>query len=150
MTEAPKPRKHKSKPVQRSLAHMDKNGWTTAIVEKYIKHPGMEFGRRVDVWGFGDLLACRPPMNGRPGVTALVQCCRAADMAEHRDKVYAIKEFYDWRDAGNRVFLQGWSMKGARGETKRWTLSEEVLTEEAFMRGMGFVQILRCGRWEKP
>lgn len=108
-----KKRVNKSKPVQRSLRHLEENGWLVASVEKYVKHDTMAFGRRIDVWGFGDLLACRPTMvepcslceNGKykgsdcprcngsgkfrvanPSI-ALVQCCPDSRMAEHRAKL---------------------------------------------------------------
>ena len=152
--------KNKSKPVQRSLAILRDNGWTVTIVEKYIKFGTMAFGKRVDVFGFGDLLACRPritrecePCRGsgkcwqqgrkfmqpcescvgtgrtvlaEPAI-ALVQCCRDGDFAEHKDKILAINEFYTWKLAGGLVFLQGWSLKGPRGQKKRWTMREEEL-----------------------
>lgn len=44
--------------MQRSLKHLKDNGWTVAIVEKWKHFPGMKFGVRQDVWGFGDILAC--------------------------------------------------------------------------------------------
>lgn len=58
---------------------------------------------------------------------ALVQCCRDADLAEHRTKILGINEFYTWKQSGGRVFLQGWSLKGARGQKKRWTMREVEL-----------------------
>lgn len=58
---------------------------------------------------------------------ALVQCCRDGDFAEHKDKILAISEYYTWKASGGRVFLQGWSLKGPRGEKKRWTMREEEL-----------------------
>ena len=135
--------KNKSKPVQRSLTHLKKNGWQVAIVEKYLKPPGAAFGRRIDVWGFGDLLACRVAIRGHKPAIALVQCCRDADMAEHRAKILGqpmehwsqeerdeskeiFEKFKVWKASGGRVFLQGWGFKGRRGE-KKWTLREEVL-----------------------
>jgi hypothetical protein len=114
----------KSKPVQRSLKVLAENGWQVAIVERYIKFGNMPFGKRIDVWGFGDLLVCRPPMADLPGAVALVQCCRDADIAAHRDKILAIPEFYNWKRSNGRVFLQGWAKKGPRGEKKRWTMRE--------------------------
>jgi hypothetical protein len=52
-----------SKPAQRSLKHLRDNGWTVVIVEKWIPVAGdWKRGKRVDVWGFGDLLACRPAL----------------------------------------------------------------------------------------
>jgi hypothetical protein len=75
-------------------------------------------------------------------------------MAAHRWKCYSEEEFYTWRDAGNKVFLQGWALRGPRGGDKRWTLNEEVLSESSFMHSMGFVQILvpgeRYGLWIRP
>jgi hypothetical protein len=156
-----KKKKNKSKPVQRSLAILRDNGWSVAIVEKWIPPRGqMKFGIRLDVWGFGDLLACRPKVwrdcepcrgtgkrfqQGRrymqtceacKGVgrevlaessIALVQCCRDGDFAEHKDKILAINEFYTWKAAGGLVFLQGWSLKGPRGQKKHWQMREEEL-----------------------
>ena len=132
----PKKRKTITKPVQRSKAEMEKNGWTVYITEKWIPPRGeMKFGVRKDVWGFGDLLMCRPPMAGLPGSIALVQCCSAASggvagMEGHRAKILECPEYYIWRKAGGRVFLQGWRKRGARGQVKRWEMVEEELTEE--------------------
>jgi len=128
-----KKKKNKSKPVQRSLGLLRDNGWTVTIVEKYMKHPGMPFGKRIDVFGFGDLLAIRRRMKGRDGKTihpaaiALVQCCADGDFAKHKDKILAIPEFYEWKACGGTVFLQGWSLKGPRGQKKDWTMREEEL-----------------------
>lgn len=58
---------------------------------------------------------------------ALVQCCRDGDFAEHKDKILAISEFYTWKASGGRVFLQGWSLKGPRGQKKKWTMREVEL-----------------------
>jgi hypothetical protein len=156
--EKPKKRKNKSKPVQRSLASLKKNGWTVAIVERHLPPRGvdkhgqpMKFGKTIDVWGFGDLLACRPPWKGPlesyPGLIALIQCCAGSGLAKHRAKIYAIKEFYDWRDSGGKVFLQSWSLKGPEGGDKLWALHEEVLSEDLFMHRMGFIKS-KTGRWE--
>lgn len=58
---------------------------------------------------------------------ALVQCCRDADIAEHRKKILALAEYYTWKASGGVVFLQGWALKGPRGRAKRWTMREEML-----------------------
>ena len=50
----------KTNATQRSLKELRDRGYIVHIVEKYIKHPNMAFGKRIDVWGFGDLLACHP------------------------------------------------------------------------------------------
>jgi hypothetical protein len=104
----------------------------------------MKFGRRIDLHGFGDLLACRPAIDGLKDSIALVQCCRDADFAEHRAKILGqpmehwtpeeceeskkvFAKFQIWKASGGRVFLQGWGFKGPRGEKKRWTMREEEL-----------------------
>jgi hypothetical protein len=118
----------KTNAVQRSLKSLRENGWSCHIVEKFLPARGtMKFPRRIDAFGVGDILAMREPMQGLGGSIALVQCCPGASHAEHKDKILAIPEFYIWKKAGGRVFLQSWALKGARGERKRWTLREEEL-----------------------
>jgi hypothetical protein len=153
----------KTNAVQRSLKSLRENGWTCHIVEKFLPARGtMKFPRRIDAFGIGDILACRPPVyedrcghcgvlacyqnmwNGRAwrvrclkcgtptklrwaAMIALVQCCPSASHAEHKDKILAIPELKIWKDAGGRVFLQSWALRGKRGERKRWELREDEL-----------------------
>lgn len=146
----------KTHATQRSLKSLTDNGWTCHIVEKYIKHPGMPFGKRIDAYGIGDILACRPDTYAPCGqcdgdaaaglgactncagmgrllvghaAIALVQCFpdTGGGFAKHRDKINAIPELAIWKAAGGRVFLQGWAKKGPRGKVKRWTMREEEL-----------------------
>jgi hypothetical protein len=123
-----------SSPVQRSLAHLRKNGWTACVVEKWLPPRGtMKFGRRIDAYGFGDLLACRRLANhfsDRPPwqcEIALVQTTTKAHMAEHKAKILAIPEFHKWKEAGGIVLLMGWRKIGKRGQRKTWQVSEESL-----------------------
>lgn len=147
----------KTNATQRSLKHMRDNGWCSHIVEKYIKHPNMPFGKRIDAFGIGDILCCRAPtyktcrecfgfghitmvpykqckaclgqkkiLVGHPAI-ALVQCFPDSGFSEHRTKILAIPELQIWKAAGGKVFLQGWALKGPRGQKKRWTLREEEL-----------------------
>ena len=105
-----KPKHGPSKPMQRSLEHLRKQGWQVGIVERRIppRPPVIPYGRTIDVWGFGDILACRPrlwvdddgflseePLPGRkviPGVTALIQTTtgHGGSMAEHHEKILAL------------------------------------------------------------
>ncbi len=121
-----------SKPTQRSLKHLRDHGWTVCIVEKYIKHPNMAFGKRIDAFGIGDLLACRSELLDEGhrtqinGMIALVQCC-STDFAKHKTKLLAIPELQTWKAAGGEVIIHGWTKKGPRGKRKTWTLREEIL-----------------------
>src|SRR5437016_10760365 len=120
-----------SKPTQRSLKHLRDNGWTVCIVEKFIKHPNMPFGKRIDAFGIGDLLACRPSewveagTYRTPGRIALVQCC-STDFAKHKEKILGIPELEEWKDSGGIVLLHSWTKRGPRGKRKTYQLREEI------------------------
>ena len=129
--------KNKTKALQRSKAYLERNGWQVAIVEKWIPPRGkMKFGVRIDVWGFGDLLACFPattfentPMGPIkvPGKVALVQTFPQDRWKDHLEKLESIPEVKTWRDSGGIVYLHGWAFKpknGVRGAKKVWTLRE--------------------------
>jgi hypothetical protein len=123
----------KTHATQRSLRHLEAHGWQCAIVEKWIPARGkMKFGIRRDVWGFGDLLVCRPPVqvNGIqviPGRTALIQCFPDARFKDHREKMLGTPEIALalnlWKLAGNKVFLHGWRKTKSMG----WILHEEEI-----------------------
>jgi hypothetical protein len=122
-----------SKPTQRSLAYLRKNGWTVCIVEKWVPPRGsMKFGVRIDAYGFGDLLACNPCPHGgfhKPAI-ALIQTTDATSFSKHKLKILGIPEFQKWKDAGGIVLLHGWRKgpkDGVRGARKVWVLREEIL-----------------------
>ena len=129
-----------SKPTQRSLGHLRKNGWTVCIVEKWIPPRGnMKFGVRIDAFSFGDLLACRGNTghvsfhsgpNALPPQIALIQTTDHTSFSKHKIKILAIPEFYKWKEAGGIVLLHGWRKgpkDGVRGARKVWILREEIL-----------------------
>ena len=120
--------------TQRSLAYLRKNGWQAAIVEKWIPPRGkMRFGVRVDVWGFGDILACRANASEAGvvyGQIALVQTFPVARWKDHAIKLLHIPELHQWKHCGGLVLLHGWAFKpkdGVRGARKTWQLRQESL-----------------------
>ena len=122
-----------SSPTTRTLKLLRDQGWTCHIVEKYIKFPGMAFGRRIDAYGFGDVLACREGKRDCTGALiaqiALVQTCSSAggDFAERRAKIMASKEAGIWMRSGGIILLIGWAKRGARGKRKTWQPKIETL-----------------------
>ncbi len=122
---------NKTRALQRSKAYLERNGWQVAIVERWIPPRGaMKFGVRKDVWGFGDLLACRKPENSPFGEIALIQTFPMARWKDHANKLAALPELLRWKESDGLVFMHGWALKpkdGVRGAKKVWTLREESL-----------------------
>jgi hypothetical protein len=120
----------KTNATQRSLKYLRNRGWQCAIVEKWQMRPQAAYGVRIDVWGFGDILACRAFPDEE---IALIQTFPMATWKAHMEKVqepdikWAIEM---WKDSGGRVYLHGWALKpkdGVRKAKKVWTLREEQL-----------------------
>lgn len=104
-------------------------------VEKYMKHPGMAFGRRIDLFGFADLLGCRR------GQIALFQVCAGGggahagrrakilgqqDTSQMNDKEKAeakrvARYARGWMQSGGQIMIISWAKKGTRGKKKKWT-----------------------------
>ena len=130
---------NKTKATQRSLALLRRCGWTVCIVEKFLPCSRFdEVSRRIDAFGFGDLLACRcideydersDSLWKRPKI-ALVQTFPLARWKDHEAKIRAIPEFQSWKDAGGLVIMHGWALKpkdGVRGAKKTWQVREQIL-----------------------
>lgn len=118
MIDKPKPKRKKPHSnAQESLKHMRKIGYTCAVVERWNSHAHI----RQDLFGGIDLLAIRF------GETAGIQCSRSADLAAHRTKLLGEPRMRSWVEAGNKLLLHGWDLKGKDGTQKRWTLREEEL-----------------------
>src|SRR5579863_10359223 len=116
----------KTNATQRTLKELRRRGWQCAIVEKWQMRPQADFGVRIDVWGFGDILACRlgTPEDPEPEI-ALIQTFPSATWKAHADKLAGIPELKFWKECGGLVFMFGWRFGGARGERKHWILREE-------------------------
>lgn len=115
-------------PTQRSLKSLREAGWTVAKVEYWNSF----CKRRVDVWKFGDLLACKP--NERP---TLIQTT-SGDNVSHR--IQKAKEnagpLVAWLLSGGRLVVHGWAKRGGRGEAKHWTLREVNLSVADLTEGL--------------
>jgi hypothetical protein len=112
-------------PTARTLAYYRKQGFSASVVEKWLPPRGtMKFGRRIDVWGFGDVLVCLPGWG-----VALIQCTSRSggNYAAHKAKILAIPELSQWKQSGGRVVLVGWGKRGPRGKRKLWQIREEEL-----------------------
>ena len=111
-------------PTQRSVAALRADGYHAQVLERWNPYAKV----RVDVFGFGDILAFRA---GQPG-SVLVQTTSGANLAARRTKILGNPFARDWLRAGNWIRLDGWAKRGGRHERKVWTVRKEYLTLDQF------------------
>lgn len=113
-----------SSPTQRTLAWLRLNGFMVGSVEKWIP----QTKQRVDLFGFIDLVAVHDDETGCLGI----QATSASNMASRQDKILSLDSAHRWLKAGNRIWVVGWSKKGAAGQRKLWTPTTKIITREQF------------------
>lgn len=117
----PKRKKTDFSPMQRRW--FTANGWTFARVE----HPNAWGAVTVDLWGFGDWLACKEG----EGIV-LVQTCslreHGGDVSTRIRKARSKPELAKWLEAGGRFQVHAWHQP--RGAGSRWEVKVEEITLE--------------------
>lgn len=134
-TPPPKAKRRKgTSPTARTLAELRKRGWTAQVVERRLPRTFTT----VDLFGVIDLIAIVPlsdmaPPRGetlaRRGAILGIQATTGEHHANRRTKILAEPRAAEWVAAGGRLELWTWSMTGARGKRKRWTLRCETYAE---------------------
>ena len=91
-----------SSPTQRTLATVRKSGWQACVVEKWVP----QARRRVDAFGFGDLLAVHPTLRQ----IKLIQACARCDVSKRLTKIRTERReaASAWLDAGGVIEIWGW------------------------------------------
>lgn len=112
-------------PTQRSLRHLRELGWSVHRTEYW----NVFARRRIDAFGWGDLLACHP----QHGI-ALIQTTTTANLPARISKAKALGVLVAWVTAGGKLIAHGWAKRGPRGEVKRWTLREVQLRIEDLVK----------------
>jgi hypothetical protein len=105
-------------PTARSIEYLRERGFIVHRVE----HWNQFARRRIDAFGFGDLLIAKPNWG-----CALVQVTTNAHLAEHEKKMLDTPNLLVWLQADQRVLLHGWAKKGPRGGRKTWELTEREI-----------------------
>ena len=105
-------------PTQRSLKLLRDEKWVVAIVEKWNQWAKI----RIDLFGFGDLLAIRD------GTALIVQTTSGSNVSARIEKIKANQDARRWLLAPNHfIEVHGWRKVGAKGKRKLWECREVPL-----------------------
>jgi hypothetical protein len=117
---AASPQKRKTagaSPMKRSLRLLREEGFTVAIAEHWNAHAR----RRVDLFGFADLVAVRADQAG----ALAVQATTSSNASARLRKALAIPALRIWLASRNR--FEVWSWKRNR-QSGHWTVNRESVT----------------------
>lgn len=109
-----------SSPTELSLAKLRRDGYTVAIVEKWVPQTPAGYSGpiiRKDLWGFGDLIAVK--IGEREVV--LIQTTSHTNVSARVKKIKGIAEAGIWLASGNRIVVHGWKQKK---QNNRWSCTE--------------------------
>ena len=102
-----------SKPTQRTLAWLRKQGYRCQVVE----HWNAFAHRRIDLFGVIDVLA----VDTQQGRIIGVQCCSGTDHAKRKAKIEESDAIPDWKEAGGHIWLVSWRKLKPRGtKVAKW------------------------------
>lgn len=109
-----------SSPTKRSLDHLRDKGMFAYVVEKWVP----QARRRVDVGGWGDILAWSPSSG-----IVLCQTTTSSNLAARRTKILGEcrENALAWIGSNGRILLHGWRKKG-----RKWVVREEWITGKDF------------------
>lgn len=120
-------------PTARSLAYLRANGYTAGVVERWIA-PAR---RRIDLGGFGDIVAWKPGEGEFGGIVA-IQSTSSPNVSSRLWKITQLSEAALWLAAGGRIVIHGWGRRGKVGKRKLWTLTtEREITLNDFRQDVG-------------
>jgi hypothetical protein len=98
----------------KSVAYMREKGYTTGKVEYWNSFAN----KRVDLFGFIDLLAMKKGVKGLIGI----QVTSRSNISIRKRKAESLEALEIWLSSGNRFIIHGWDKP-----EHRWRLKEEEL-----------------------
>ena len=104
-------------PAQRTLEALRRRGYRAGKTERWIE----QVKRRVDLFGFIDLIALPPASEGRRMIG--IQACAGSGLSEHLKKITddCHEAARDWLIAGARIQIWAWrSLKPLGAKRKLW------------------------------
>jgi hypothetical protein len=120
--EAIKKKKRAKSPTARALEELRKLGYPAQVVERWNQFAKVR----------QDLFRCIDIVYLTEGSIVGVQATVGGSHANRRAKILAEPLALAWLKAGGLLEVWSYSLTGARGEVKRWTLRKEELVEADF------------------
>lgn len=105
-------------PTARSLVELRRLGYLAAILERW--NPFAKI--RQDLFGFADLLAVKEGES-----IPAIQTATGANASARIHKIAASEPARTWLRCGHGLEIWAWSVKGARGERKTWSLDRRPI-----------------------
>ena len=99
-------------PTTLSLKLLREEGYTAQVVERW----NMFAKRRIDLFGFIDIVAVHPKKTGILGVQTTSRANQSTRLIKSRD----CKTLEPWLQAQNSFEVHGWAKNGPRGKLKTW------------------------------
>lgn len=105
-------------PTSRTLQWCRDQGWDAGVVERWIP----QARRRIDLFGFIDIIAIR---SGVPGVVG-IQATSGSNVASRVRKIQALAVHKRWLECGNEIWVVGWRevqwrrKDGTKAKRRRW------------------------------
>lgn len=116
-----------SKPLQRSINELKKQGYQVGITERFNSFVKI----RQDFCGFADAIAFHPDQNE----TLAIQACadNGGSVSAHLNKLLGLPAVKKWvSQPSRRLEIWGFGKRGERGKRKLWTLRKVEITKKMF------------------
>ena len=103
-------------PTSRTVNYLAKQGIRAGNVERFVKQAG-PFGKRYDLFGFIDVIACYP------NCIAGLQVTSTGNMGARIKKIMEERpeEAKDFLNSTGKIEVWGWAKRGKAGKRKLWT-----------------------------
>jgi len=113
--------------TQRTLRELRRRGVIADVCERFNPYAG-PFGKRMDLFGFIDLIALYPQR------IVAIQSTGPSGHSQHRKKILESELALEWLKSSGEIELWSWRklLKKRGGKLKIWQPRVETITEDMF------------------
>lgn len=115
-----------SSPTTRSLVYIRNQGYIASITERW--NPFAHI--RQDLFNFIDIIGFNIERKEFVGIQTTSQ----SNVSARIEKVKGISDALHWLQAGGKIYVHGWALKGKAGTRKTWKVTVREITLKDFNR----------------